>query len=43
MEKYEAYRRARLEKQAPKFLEELEVIEDDFLKDELMLYLQSLQ
>ena len=41
-EKWEAYRRARLERQAPKFLEELEKVEDDFLKEELMLYYQSL-
>ena len=40
---YEEYRRQRLERQVPKFLEELESIEDDFLKEELMLYMQSLQ
>ena len=42
-EDYEKYRRARLEKQAPKFLEELEKVEDDFVREELMLYFQSLQ
>ena len=42
-EAYEEYRRQRLERQAPKFLEELELIQDDFLKEELMLYMQSLQ
>ena len=42
MEKWEAYRRARLEWQAPKFLEELEKVEDEFLKEELLLYMQSL-
>ena len=42
-ETYENYRRARLERQAPKFLEELEKVEDDFVREELMLYFQSLQ
>ena len=42
-EAYEKYRRARLEKQAPKFLEELEKVTDDFVRGELMLYFQSLQ
>lgn len=42
MEKWESYRRARLERQAPKFLAELAEIEDDFIKEELMLYFQSL-
>ncbi len=42
MKQWEAYRRARLERQAPKFLEELAKIEDDFVKEELMLYFQSL-
>ncbi len=41
-EKWEEYRRARLEKQAPKFLDELEKVEDDFIKEELKLYFQSL-
>ena len=40
-EVYEEYRRQRLERQAPRFLEELDIIQDDFLKEELMLYLQS--
>ena len=40
---YEEYRRARLERQVPKFLEELEKITDDFLREELLLYMQSLQ
>ena len=42
-EKYEQYRQARLEKRAPQFLAELESITDDFLKEELLLYMQSLQ
>lgn len=41
-EKWEVYRRARLEKQLPRFLAELETVEDDFVKDELKLYLESL-
>ena len=41
-EEYEKYRVARLERQVPKFMEELEKIEDDFLKEELLLYMQSL-
>ena len=40
---YEEYRRQRLERQVPRFLDELEKIEDDFLKEELLLYMQSLQ
>lgn len=43
VEAYEKYRHHRLERQVPKFLEELEIIQDDFLKEELMLYMQSLQ
>ena len=39
---YEQYRKERLGKQLPKFMEELEGLEDDFLKEELMLYAQSL-
>lgn len=39
---YEKYRRARLERQAPKFMAEIEKVADDFVKEELMLYLQSL-
>ena len=42
MEKWETYRRARLERQAPKFLAELAKVEDDFVRDELLLYYQSL-
>ena len=42
-EKYEEYRRARLERQVPRFMAELEKIQDDFVKDELLLYMQSLQ
>ena len=42
MVKYEEYRRARLERQAPKFMTELEKVSDGFLKEELMLYMQSL-
>ena len=39
---WEAYRRARLERQAPQFMAELTKLEDDFLREELMLYMQSL-
>ncbi|MDO5451795.1 MAG: exodeoxyribonuclease I [Candidatus Saccharibacteria bacterium] len=42
MSQYEAYRRNRLQVQAPTFLAELEKVTDDFLKEELMLYFQSL-
>ena len=42
MEEWEKYRHARLERQLPKFLEELERVEDDFIKEELRLYLESL-
>ena len=41
-ERYEAYRIERLERLAPKFMEELEKVTDDFVKQELLLYLQSL-
>ena len=41
-EQYEEYRRARLERQLPKFMAELEKVTDDFIREELMLYLQSL-
>ena len=41
--KYDEYRRKRLEKQVPQFMKELEIITDDFLKEELLLYLHSLQ
>ena len=40
--KWQDYRRARLERQAPKFLKELEEISDDFIKEELRLYFESL-
>lgn len=40
---YEKYRRERLERQTTKFMEELVKIDDDFLKEELLLYMQSLQ
>lgn len=40
---YEKYRAERLQRQLPKFMEELEKIEDDFLKEELLLYMQSLR
>ena len=42
MIKWEEYRKNRLEKQVPKFLAELERVTDDFIKEELLLYLQSL-
>lgn len=42
-EQYEKYRQERLKKQAPRFLKELEKIEDEFLRNELILYMQSLQ
>jgi len=42
VEKYEEYRHKRLEKQLPKFLAELENVQDDFIKEELRLYLESL-
>ena len=43
MEKYEAYRKERLQRQAGKFMQELEKVQDEFLKQELLLYVQSLQ
>jgi exodeoxyribonuclease-1 len=43
MEKYEVYRQARLQRQAGRFMQEIERVEDDFLKQELLLYMQSLQ
>ena len=42
MEQYEEYRRKRLERQVPKFLAELDKIDDSFVKEELSLYMQSL-
>ena len=43
MEAYEKYRTERLERQAPRFMAELEQVKDDFVKQELLLYMQSLQ
>ena len=43
MEKYEVYRQARLQRQAGRFMQEIEKVEDEFLKQELLLYMQSLQ
>lgn len=43
MEKYEVYRKERLRRQAGKFMQELEKVQDEFLKQELLLYMQSLQ
>lgn len=42
MEKWQVYRNERLKKQLPKFIEELDLITDDFVKEELRLYLESL-
>ena len=41
-EAYEKYRTARLQRLAPKFMAELEKVSDDFVKQELLLYMQSL-
>jgi len=43
-EKYEVYRRERLERQAPKFLAELERVyhQDEYIGEELKLYFESL-
>ena len=40
-ERWEDYRRARLGRQAPQFLEELEAVQDDFVREELKLYYQA--
>ena len=40
--KWQEYRHARLERQAPAFLTELEKMTDDYLKEELKLYFESL-
>lgn len=40
--KWESYRRSRLKRLLPKFLSELENINDDYIKEELKLYLESL-
>ena len=42
-EAYETYRRARLERQVPRFMAEIEKVTDGFVKEELLLYMQSLQ
>ena len=42
MEKWEDYRKKRLERQVPKFLEELMKIQDEFLREELRLYYENL-
>lgn len=42
-EKYEEYRKHRLERLVPRFMNELKLVKDDFIRDELTLYLQSLQ
>lgn len=39
---YAAYRQARLERLAPKFISELEKVKDEFLREELTLYAESL-
>lgn len=41
-ELYETYRLARLKRLAPRFLAELEAVKDDFVREELRLYLESL-
>ena len=43
MEAYETYRAERLKRLAPRFMAELEQVKDDFIKQELLLYMQSLQ
>lgn len=42
MEKYEEYRKARLDRQMSRFVNELKLVKDKFIKDELMLYAESL-
>ncbi len=42
MEIFEKYRQERLNRQLPKFMEELEKVTDDFIRGELTLYCQSL-
>ncbi|MBR3236555.1 exodeoxyribonuclease I [Candidatus Saccharibacteria bacterium] len=42
-EAYEKYRQERLKRLAPIFMKELELVKDDFVKEELLLYIQSLQ
>ena len=41
-ESYEKYRTERLKRQATTFMAELERVQDDFVKQELLLYMQSL-
>lgn len=41
-EAYEKYRTERLNRLAPKFMEEIEKVTDDFVREELLLYMQSL-
>ena len=41
-EEWEKYRLKRLEKQSQRFLEELEIVKDAFIKEELRLYFDSL-
>lgn len=41
-EKYESYRRERLKRQVPRFMAELAKVTDDFVEQELLLYMQSL-
>ena len=41
-EAYEKYRTERLKRQATTFMVELEKVQDDFVKNELLLYMQSL-
>lgn len=42
VEAYEKYRTERLKRLAPRFMAELEKVTDDFVKQELILYMQSL-
>ena len=42
MKRWEQYRRERLERQVPKFLTELEKVQDDFVREELKLYFENL-
>lgn len=42
-EAYEKYRTGRLKRQAPRFMTELEQVKDNFIRQELLLYMQSLQ
>lgn len=42
MEEYENYRMRRLQEQVPRYLAELQNVADDFVKEELRLYVESL-